>query len=651
MKVGVYFCRCGGIVSDKIDADEVHRRLVRLPEMGYFTAIDLACSEEGKAAMTADLAQRGPDRVVVIACSPREHEETFRAVLANAGINPFLMQMVNVREHVAWVTESGQTATDKAFHLARAALARVVHHEPLERREIDVSTDTLIIGAGPAGLKAAITLAEAGRKVVLVEKGPILGGMPVRYEEVFPRMECGPCVLEPFMAEAMHGPHAHNIEILLTSEVVELAGSLGSFSVKVKVSPRYVDLTTCVGCGACIEPCPVSHPNAVNCNLSTRKAIDFAFFGGLPNVPYIDPRACLRLAGQEPACELCRTACPVAGAVQLDAREQVVDRQVGALLLAVGSSLYDCGRLPELGYRRLPGVLSSLEFERMAAGTGPTGGEIRLSDGRPPERVAIIHCVGSLDPKHNPYCSGVCCLNAFKFNRILGHKVPRARVSHYFRTIVAPGKDECDLYQQAASAPTTTMLSYRQIDELSAELNGDGRISIRQDTRIDDYDMVVLMPAIIPSESTRQLAHLLEVGLDHRGFCEELHGRVDPTKSKTRGIYLAGTCQAPMDLARAMTQAAAAAGLIMAELVPGRKLPIEAIHAEVDADRCSGCRCCLAVCPYKALSLDPDREVAEVNPVRCVGCGTCVATCPSGVIKGRHFTNAQIFAEIEGILT
>ena len=209
MKVGVYFCRCGGIVSDKIDADEVHRRLVRLPEMGYFTAIDLACSEEGKAAMTADLAQRGPDRVVVIACSPREHEETFRAVLANAGINPFLMQMVNVREHVAWVTESGQTATDKAFHLARAALARVVHHEPLERREIDVSTDTLIIGAGPAGLKAAITLAEAGRKVVLVEKGPILGGMPVRYEEVFPRMECGPCVLEPFMAEAVRDAVIH----------------------------------------------------------------------------------------------------------------------------------------------------------------------------------------------------------------------------------------------------------------------------------------------------------------------------------------------------------------------------------------------------------------------------------------------------------
>jgi heterodisulfide reductase subunit A2 len=650
MKVGVYFCRCGGIVADKVDGEEIRRRLAGIREVAYFRSVELACGDEGKAEMVADLKEKQPDRVVVIACSPREHEETFRSVLASAGLNPFLLQMVNVREHVAWVTEDPRVATDKAFHQVRAAVARVCLHEPLEKREIDVNTGILIIGAGPAGLKAALTLAEAGRKVVLVEKGPILGGMPVRYEEVFPRMECGPCVLEPFMAEAMQGPHAQNIEILLTTEVVEVAGSFGTFSVKLRKTPRYVDLDTCVGCAACIEPCPVSHPNPVNCNLSTRKAMDFVFFGGLPNAPYLDPEVCLRMNGKDPSCEACRTACPVEGAVHLDAEVQIVERQVGAILLAVGGALYDCQKLPQFGYGKLTGVVNSLEFERMAAGSGPTSGEIRLPDGRALHRVAIVHCVGSLDPHHNTYCSAVCCMNAFKFNKLLAHKLPKTHVSHYFKTLVMPGKDDADLYQQVAERAETTLIPYSHIDELTVEKGSDGRISIRQNDKTDDYDMVVLMPALILAEGTKNLAKLLDVGLDRHGFCEELHGSVDATKSKARGIYLAGTCQAPMDLGRAMTQGSSAAGVIMAALVPGRKLQIEAVHAEVDADRCSGCRSCLAVCPYRALSFDDKREIAEVNPIRCVGCGTCVAACPSGVIKGKHFSNDQIFAEIEGIL-
>jgi heterodisulfide reductase subunit A len=651
MKVGVYFCRCGGIVADKIDGEAIHRRLSDVREFAYFTTVDLACSEEGKAQMVADLKDKRPDRVVVIACSPREHEETFRGVLSAAGMNPFLMQMVNVREHIAWVTQDPAQATDKAFHMTKAAVARVCLQESLERREIDVNPEILIIGAGPAGLKAAMTLAEAGRKVVLVEKGPILGGMPVRYEEIFPKMECGPCVLEPFMAEAMHGPHAKYIEIHLLTEVVDVAGSFGSFSVKLRKAPRFVDLVTCIGCAGCIDPCPVSVLNPVNCNLSYRKAMDFAFFGGLPNAPFIDPEACVRMNGKDPSCEACRAACPVEGAVKLDDAPQFIERQVGAILLAVGGALYDCQQLPQLGYGKVPGVVTSLEFERMAAGSGPTGGEIRLPDGKVPERVAIVHCVGSLDSNHNQYCSGVCCMNAFKFNKLLAHKLPSARISHYFKTLVMPGKDEFELYQQAVARKQTTLIPYRTIDELSVEQAPDGHISLRQERKTDDYDLVVLMPAVVLSEGTKQLTKLLDVGLDRSGFCEELHGRVDATKSKSRGVYIAGSCQAPMDLGRAMTQGSSAAGVIMAALVPGRKLIIEAIYAEVDADRCSGCRSCLAVCPYKAVSFNTEREIAEVNPVRCVGCGTCVAACPSGVIKGRHFSNDQIFAEIEGILT
>jgi heterodisulfide reductase subunit A len=287
---------------------------------------------------------------------------------------------------------------------------------------------------------------------------------------------------------------------------------------------------------------------------------------------------------------------------------------------------------------------------RILSASGPTGGEVRLSDGRAPEKVAIIHCAGSLDPKHKDYCSGVCCSAAFKFNAILAHKVPGVKVDHYTRTLSLAGKEEYELFRRAEANPHTRMIPYRALDDLSVKPAGSGRKAIWLDGQCQEYDLVVLMPAVIPPRSAAEIAALLDLGLDRQGFFEEMHGRVDATRSKVRGVYLAGSCQSPTDMAKATTQGASAAGLIMAALVPGRKLDLEAIHAAVDADRCSACKSCMGVCPYKAISFNEEKEAAEVNPVLCLGCGTCVAACPSGAIQGRHFTTEQIFAEIEGAL-
>jgi len=610
--------------------------------------VDLACSDDGKTQIAEDIKKNRPDRVVFVACSPRDHETTFQGILVDAGMNPFLMQMVNAREHVAWVTQDARAATEKAYHQIRAAIRRVQLHEPLDRQQIEVVTDTLVIGAGPAGLKAALTLAEAGRKVVLVEKGPILGGMPVRYQEVFPKLECGPCVLEPFMAEVLHGPHAKNIEILLLAELVEVKGSFGNFQVQIRRSPRYVDLSTCIGCGACIPACPASEKNPVNCGLNDRRAIDFLFFGGLPNAPYLEPSACLRFKGKQ--CSECKTACPVEGAIDYDDAGETVERNVGAILLAIGSDLYDCAQLPNLGYGKLPDVVTSLELERILSASGPTGGEVKLADGSKPKSVAIIHCVGSLDAKHKEYCSGVCCLAAFKFNALLTHKVPGVKVTHYYKTLVFPGKDEYELYRNTAQREPTQMVAYNNVQDISVEGGKNGSKVIRLGGKAQEFDLVVLMPAQVPPKSAAELSTLLEVSLDRNGFFEELHGRVDAMRSKVRGVYLAGTCQSPMDMSKAMTHGASASGLIMSALVPGRKLDLEAMHATVNTDRCSACKSCVAVCPYKAVAFNEEKEVAEVNPVLCMGCGTCVAACPSGAIQGRHFTTEQIYAEIEGAL-
>lgn len=654
MKIGIYFCNCGPNIAGKIDADVVRRALEGIPGFGYFRTGDFLCSDTGRRFMEDDIRETRPDRVVVAACSVREHEETFRGILQRAGMNPYLLQMVNVREQVAWVTEDGGTATAKAIRYLRAAMARVRHHEPLERREIDIRTDVLVIGAGPAGLKAALALAEAGRRVALVEKGPLIGGTPVLTEELFPNVECGPCMMEPVQGELLHGPHADRVEILTLSEVTGVVGYYGNFTVTIRRSPRYVSPDLCIGCGVCASACPASGRNPFSLGLDERKGIDLPFRGALPNLPYIDPAICLRTTKGE-ACTLCRDACLVEGSVLYDDVEEVVQRDVGAILVATGAGLYDCTALPALGYGSLPDVLTNLEFERILAASGPTGGSIRCRDGRTPESVAIVHCVGSLDADHREYCSSVCCQGAFKFNHLVAHKLPEARVAHFLRTVAVPGKEAFRLYDEARRRPSTEMYGFDEIGQLSIRGCGEGRkmVSLKREggQRVDRaFDMVVLCPALVPSEGTARVARLLELPTDRFGFIEELHGRMDASRTKVRGVFAAGACLSPTDIRGSVDQAMAAVGGILAGLVPGRKLAVEPETARVDPQACSRCRSCGTVCPYKAIAYDDDGR-ATVNDVLCAGCGTCAAACPSAAIRAAHFTGEEILAEIEEVLS
>jgi heterodisulfide reductase subunit A2 len=582
VKTGVYFCKCGTNISEKIDPDKVRQSLGGHPDLAYFKPVDFLCSETGTACMEEDIEEQLPDRVVVAACSVRDHEETFRGVLRRAGMNQFLMQMVNIREHISWVTTDNEQAVTKAVAYIRAAMSRVKFHEAIETQQIDMCPDVLIIGAGPAGLKAALSLAEAGRKVCLVEKAPMLGGLPVMFEEVFPNMECGPCMLEPVLAEILHGPHSELIEVLTLAEVEEVVGYYGKFTASIKKSPRFISPALCIACSECIPPCPASGKNCFNYGLNEKKAVDFPFQGALPNLPYIDPSVCLRVTKGED-CHLCRDACLVEGAVIFDDPGETLQREVGAILVATGAGLYNCANLPKLGYGRVPDVYTSLEFERILAASGPTAGVIRKKSGGVPEKIALIHCVGSLDGRHKDYCSALCCENAFKFNTLIAHKLNGAQVTHFYRTICVPGKEEHKLYQTARARETSRFVQFDNIDELEV-VDGNGSTTVRfcrpgSDPVSVEFDMVVLYPALIPSEGTHRTARLLELDTDPYGFIEELHGRMDSARSKMRGIYLAGTCQAPMDTQKTINQSLAATGCILSGLVPGRKLTVEPVTA------------------------------------------------------------------------
>jgi heterodisulfide reductase subunit A len=650
MRVGVYFCRCGGIVSEKVDPAAVRGRWEAQGEPGYFKEVDLACGEDGIAFMASDIAAENPDRVVVAACSPREHESTFRNVMTRAGKNPFLMQLANIREMVGWVTTDPARAAEKTWEQIQGALMRVKAQRPLNVRHEDVSTHVLVVGGGPAGIRAALACAQAGRKVVLVERDAILGGMPLRYEEVFPRLECGACALEPFIAEVLQGKDAGNIEVLLQSEVTAVKGSFGNFEVTIRRRARHVNLDRCIGCGECVTACPASMPNRFNVGLNQRKAMDLVYFGGLPNAPYLDPAACTRFTSGSD-CTACQAACPVENTVDLREEDREETRHVGGVVLAIGAALYNPDAIPLLGHGRVPGVYTNLEAERLFSGTGPSEGMPLGVDGKPPQRVAVVHCAGSLDTQHKEYCSGTCCLAAFKLNRLFLRKIPGATVTHHHRSLVASGKDEAMLMHQAMGDSHTRLVPYASLSDLEVRQGADGRPVVVQNGKEEACDMVILMLPTVASRSTAGVARSFETGTDRHGFFQALNPLVDPTASRTRGVMVAGACTEPMALGRAMTQGLAAAGGLLAALVPGRQLEIEAIHAVVDESRCSGCRTCVGVCPYRAIDFDPVKHVARVSPALCTGCGTCAATCPSGVITSLHFSDAQIFAELEGLLS
>lgn len=642
MKTGIYLCGCGSLLSDVISAEAVRENIGPLPDDSFVATVDFVCSEAGEAAFVAALEQDAPDRVVIAACSPRDHEATFRRCLAKGGINPYLLQIVNLREQITWVTPEPAEALGKAVRALRGAVARLQQQEALTDIEREICPDILVIGAGPAGIKAALALAGAGRRVLLVERGASIGGLPVLFEKVFPAMECAACMLEPAMMELLLGELSGNIELLTLAEVTGLKGFYGNFHVTVRQRARHVSMTHCIGCGECAAVCPAMRSDG-------RRAIDFSSDAALPHIPYLDESACLRYRGAP--CQLCSAACPVAAdVITFEQGEELLEREAGAVIVATGASLYDAARVAGLGAGILPDVYDALQFQEMLSTSGPSGGVITTADGRKPSAIAIIHCVGSLNAAHVSYCSGICCHYALTFSSQIAAQLPEARITHFYRELVLPGKQGNDLHQRVRSSGAVTFTRYDGSDELSIDLVSNGEMSVTVRGAATVVDLVVLCSAIVPSEGANLLAGLLDAPLDGQGFFLELHERMDACSSRMKGIFPVGACREPMDIQRAVNEGLAAAALVQAGLQPGRKLVIEPLYAEVDQSRCSGCRLCGSTCPYRAVSYDRSTGRAAVNPLLCRGCGVCVASCPASAIKGLHFTDDQIMAEIKGQL-
>lgn len=653
-KIGVYVCHCGTNIAGVVNVAEVSQWAgEELASDGVVISRDykFMCSSLGQELIQRDIKELGLDRVVVAACSPHLHEATFRTACKGADLNPYLCELVSIREHDSWVHTDKYAATEKAKAIVSGGVARVIHHESLEPLRVPIHPDTLIVGGGIAGIQAALEIADAGFHVYLVEREPSIGGHMSQFDKTFPTLDCSACILTPKMVQVGNHP---NITLLTWSEVTKVDGFVGSFAVTVNKKARYVNTETCTGCGICWEKCPKKVIDDVyEVSMTTRKAVYTPFPQAVPKYPVIDAANCIYFI--KGTCKACEKFCPPAS-IDFEQKDEEITLNVGNIILATGYDLFDVKRIPQYGYGRLENVYTSLEFERLSNAAGPTGGNIVLRDGVTiPKSVAIVHCVGSRDQNYNAYCSSICCMQSLKFAHLV-HERTGADVYNFYIDIRTPGKGYEEFYNRLLEEGTNFIRGkVAEISSVARVPEEEGKLVIQvEDTLIAKQrripvDMVILSAGLQARHDAKEVAKMFGISCSSDDWYIERHPKLDPVATMTEGIYIAGCVQGPKDIPASVSQGAAAAARVLGK-IQQKEISLEPVRASVNEEQCSGCRICNDLCPFNAILFHEATMVSEINPALCQGCGTCVAGCPASAISGTGFSNDQILSQIDGLL-
>ncbi|MBR6808598.1 MAG: CoB--CoM heterodisulfide reductase iron-sulfur subunit A family protein [Clostridia bacterium] len=660
-RIGVFVCWCGSNIAGTVDVKAVAEALKNEPGVVHSTDYQYMCSQAGQDLIKDAIREHRLAGIVVCSCSPRMHEATFRKTAAAAGLNPYMVEIANIREQCSWVHKEMPIGTEKAIILGKAAVAKVNLNAPLTPGQSPVTKRALVIGGGIAGIQTALDIADAGFPVDIVEKKPTIGGKMAQLDKTFPTLDCAACILTPKMVDVAQN---ENIRIFSYSEVSEVKGFIGNFDVTIKKNARYVNEDICTGCGDCVSKCPQKKvPNEFNLGMDNRSAIYIPFAQAVPKVATIDPGYCTMLKTGK--CGVCSKVCK-AKAIDYTQKDEYITEKYGAIVVATGFNPISMDKFDEFAYNQSKDVITSLEFERLTNAAGPTAGKLlRPSDGRHPEKIVFVQCVGSrcdsCAEKGKEYCSKICCMYTAKHAMLTRDKYPDTDVTVFYIDVRTPGKNFDEFYRRAVEE-----FGVHYVKGMVGKITPEGdKLKVQASDLIAgkqikmDADLVVLAAAIEPDKSARPLATMLTASMDTNDFFTEAHPKLRPVESPTAGVFLSGACQGPKDIPETVSQAGAAASKVIGLLVKD-KLTGNPCVASSDELMCNGCSACERVCPYGAITYQdkefrmPDRttrvrRVASVNHAVCQGCGACTVACPSGAMDLRGFTSKQIMAEVDAI--
>jgi len=645
VRIGVYVCHCGLNIAGSVDCKEVADFAATLPHVVLAKDNRYTCSDQGQELIKKDIKEQKLSRVVVASCSPRLHEPTFRQACEEAGLNKYLFEMANIREHCSWVhLYEKEEATEKAKDLVRMAVAKAALLQPETESEVQIIRKALIIGGGVAGIQAALDLADTGYKVYLVEREPSIGGRMAQIDKTFPTMDCSICILAPKMSDVGRHP---NIEMLTNSEVQDVKGYIGNFKVKVLKKPRYVT-KDCSSCGECAKVCPITTPNEFDIGLATRHAIYTPFAQAVPSTYIIDRNLCLNKENII-MCDKCIKACE-RKTIDFDMKPESLELDVGTIIVATGADVYDPTSLINYGYTKYQNVITSLEFERLINAGGPSAGHLlRPTDMRIPKTIAFIQCVGSRSEKGHLYCSNVCCMNTIKDALLIKEHWPETEIYVYYVDIRAYGKGFEDLYKRARKEGVhfiRGLPSEIWEDRKTHSLWLTGENTLLKEVYKTNAEMVILSLGLEPRADSEVTQRLFNLSRTSDGFFMEAHPKLRPVDAPTGGIFLAGCAESPKDIKDSVTQASAAAARASILMAKG-KVKVEAITSQLLPANCTGCQMCVKVCPFNAILFNKDLKKVNMVEAACSGCGTCSAECPFNAITMRHFTDDQILAQID----
>ena len=648
-KLGVFICHCGVNIAGTVDVKSVAEKIGKIGDVAHSTDYIYVCSDPGQQTIRDAIREKGLEGVVVACCSPSMHENTFRKAVRSQGMNPYLCEIANIREQCSWVHQKEKDeATQKAIEIIQSTLEKVRQNESLEAIAVAITRRVLVIGGGIAGITASLDLAQGGYDVVLVEREAALGGHMAQLFKTFPDLNPALAGLLSNVAEVEKHP---KVSLCCYAELEDVKGYVGNFDLTIRKKATSVNATKCNACRICIEQCPVEFASEFERGLGVRKAIDTLSPNSFSNRPVIDRAHCRYFL--DGSCKRCEEVCPE-GAIDLGQKDERLQEKVGAVIVATGYDLYPADRLGEYGYGEISDVIDGLAFERMLAPNGPTQGKIlRPSDGKVPREVVFIQCVASRDPdRYMPYCSRICCMYTAKHATVYKEQVPDGQPYVFYMDIRSDSKGYEEFVQKIIEEKGILYLRGR----VSRVFQEDGRVKVLGvDTLTGKMvevaaDMVVLATALVPSHGVKDLAAKLRATVDRHGFFTEAHIKLYPVESSTKGIYLAGCGQGPKDISDTVSQASATASKVQALLATDQLLQ-DPLIAHVDEGICSGCGICVAICPYEAREMDPQKGISVVHQALCQGCGACIAACPNNACELRNSKACQVLRMVETFTT